>query len=166
MKSMVFVAALTCAQPAFALDECLLGSWIVDGAKMADTMAVQMNGSAEFISGEAFMEIAADGAVRMLVSNIVMSVQMQGAPEIEVTVNGTSNATITADAGTWLLAGGEYALVGSAFVLGQSMSIPFGSQTGMLGGGGGSFECGAQELTFVNDGEAARMPAHWFRLGG
>ena len=164
MKKLVLLAALAMAKPAFALDDCLIGAWVVDSEDMAQALATQLNGTAEFVDGEAFMDIAPDGVVRMLASNIVMKVRMQGSPEFEVTVTGTSGGMITADDGAWVLTGGEYTLVGSAFVLGQSISIPFSSDTGMFGGGRGSFTCGAGILAFETDDDTARMPSNWFRV--
>ncbi len=164
MKKIVFLIASLAATPSFALEECLLGSWQVDADALAQVLAGQLNATASYIDGDAFMEIGEDGAVRMLVSNIVMKVQIAGAPEMDVTVNGNSNGNITAEGGSWTIVGGEYTLVGSAFLMGQSMSIPFSSETGMFGGGAGSYVCGDDRLTFESDSTSAQMPSQWVRL--
>ena len=164
MKNIVFLIASLTATPGFALEECLLGAWQVDADALAQVLAGQLNASAAYVDGDAFMEIGEDGAVRMLVSNIVMKVQMAGAPEMDVTINGNSRGNITAEGGLWTIVGGEYTLVGSAFVMGQSMSIPFSSETGMFGGGSGSYICGDDRLTFASDNTTAQMPSQWVRL--
>lgn len=164
MKHLVFIAAISFAQPAFALDDCLVGNWSVDNADMAQALGAQLNGSAEYVSGEALMAISEAGEMRMLVSNITLKVQIPNAPEMQVTVAGHSTGTITADAGAWTLVGGDYTLNGSAFVLGQSMSIPFSSSSGLFSGGMGSYSCDSDNLLFETDGDVARLPHRWHRL--
>ncbi len=166
MKKLIFLVAATFAQPALAIDECLIGVWLAEASDLAETLGAQLNATAEYADGEVFMQINDAGDVDIFVSNITMIVDKQGVPEMEVTVTGFSRATMTAEAGNWLLVGSEYALTGSAFVMGQSMSIPFSSDTGMLGGGSGAYTCDADNISFESTGEVARIPHHWTRSPG
>ena len=163
MKRISLVIGLFVASPAFALDECLIGTWHVDTADFAHVLSTQMGGTASYASGGAIMNIGADGAVLITVNSLVLNVQMPDMPTMDVTVDGHSAGSITADDQAWALTGGDYALVGSANVMGQTLSIPFTSATGMFGGGLGEYGCSAGSLSFESTGDTPRMPRHWTR---
>ena len=159
-----FLATALCfSTPAAALDSCLIGTWNADLDDIARVMADQMNGGASIVSGRASMQIGPTGAATLLAEDIIFRVQVEGAPEMDVKVVGFSSGLFSADDGAWVFTAGDYDLVGSADVLGQTMTIPFTSATGMFGGGLGEYGCSAGSLSFESTGEVPRMPRRWTR---
>lgn len=151
------------ATPVFALDNCLIGVWRADAADLAHVIAAQMNGAARVVGGSADMQIAPSGDVNIIVNNLTFEITVPNVPQMDVSVNGYSTGFLTADDGAWVLTGGDYNLAGSADVLGQTMTIPFTSASGIFGGGLGEFGCSANSLSFESAGDAVRMPRHWTR---
>ncbi|WP_342077136.1 hypothetical protein [Yoonia sp. SS1-5] len=166
MRLTSFTLALAvCASPALAVDDCLIGTWQADLAGLADIMAGQMNGTATPVGGSVTMQITPDGVASMNVNNMVINVVVPNAPAMDVGVNGVSSGNFTAEGGRWTVATSSYNLVGSANVMGQTMTIPFDSSTGMMGGGSGTYDCSSSAVTFQTDGPNPTMPPSWTRAG-
>ncbi|MEL6682243.1 MAG: hypothetical protein AAFQ09_06315 [Pseudomonadota bacterium] len=153
------------AAPALAFDDCLVGSWVADTNSLADTMGAQMQGTATATAGDVTMTVTPDGLASISVNNLTLNVVVPDVPPMDVSVNGASTGRMTAEAGRWSAVPESYDLVGSANVLGQVMTIPFSSETGILGGGSGGYTCSATEATFDSDSADARMPPRWTRSG-
>lgn len=160
---LAFATTLCLASPAAAIDGCLIGTWTADLNDLAQVLADQMNGGASIVSGRASMQILPSGTATLLAEDIIFNVQVEGAPEMDVKVVGFSSGVFSADAGAWVFTAGDYDLVGSADVLGQTLTIPFTSATGMFGGGLGEYGCSASSLSFESTGDTPRMPRHWTR---
>lgn len=150
--------------PAMAIDSCLIGTWQADLDDLGHIMATQMNGEARVAGGAVTMEIKPDDSLTILVENLVFNVQVPDVPPMDVTVTGYSNAGFSAEDGTWTASNTDYDLVGSANVLGQTMTIPFTSDTGMFGGGLGTYGCTADSVSFESTGDTPRMPRKWVRV--
>lgn len=171
MRSVATAIALSLAitaQPAWAaVEECMVDTWIADMRDIADMMALQMQGTATPVGGEVSMEIAADGSFTLLADDMIINVQVPSTPAMDVKVVGYSAGQFDASDNVFLATVGEYSLVGSANVMGQTLEIPFTSATGLGGGGTGWFECAGDTLRFeVATGGAAdtnRMPRLWRR---
>lgn len=167
MKPVVlaFLGSISLANSAqAAVDSCLVGTWWADISDLADLMTLQMGNRASALGGDARMDIAADGAMRITAREMQVSVAMPDIPEVVVTVDGYSAGSIDATDGVWITTVPEYNLTGTADVLGQPMSIPFTSATGMFGGGLGSYRCNATQLIFESDPTGpARIPRTWQR---
>lgn len=158
----------TLAQPATAsVEACMVDTWIADMRDVADMMALQMQGAATPVGGEISMEIAADGSFTLLADDMIINVQVPNVPPMDVKVVGYSAGQFDASENVFLATVNEYDLLGSADVLGQTMEIPFSSDTGMGGGGAGWFECSGDTLRFeANVGgmtDENRMPRLWRR---
>lgn len=156
------------AYPAHAdVEACMVDTWIADMGDIADMMALQMQGNATPVNGEVSMQIAADGSFTLLADDMIINVQVPDVPAMDVKVVGYSAGQMDASDNTFLAVVGDYSLVGSADVLGQTMEIPFSSDTGMGGGGIGWFECTSDTLRFeaTTGGVAStnRMPRLWRR---
>ncbi len=167
-RSAITLLAAFVAQPATAaVETCLVDTWIADLGDMADMMALQMSGEATPVGGEVSMEINADGSFTLLADDMIINVQVPGAPPMDVKVVGYSAGNFDAADNVFLASVDDYALVGSADVLGQVMEIPFTSATGMGGGGTGWFECTDDTLRFEPSTGATvdsnRMPRLWQR---
>jgi len=128
-------------------------------------MGMQMNGAATPVGGNVLMTIAPDGMVNMAIDDLVLNVVVQDVPPMDVSVSGVSNGVFAAEAGSWSVEIATYTLVGSADVMGQSMTIPFDSSTGMFGGGAGSYTCDDSILSFTSDSPDERIPPRWSRAG-
>ena len=164
MRFPLTLAVCLSASPALAIDNCLIGTWQADAADIARSMAAQMNGGARHVGGQVTMKITNTGSVEMRAENLVMSVSPDGIPAMDVTVNGYSRGTMQADDGNSFTATvPEYALVGSADVLGQRMEIPFTSASGMLGNASGTYQCNETNAQFAADNPGS-MPGTWQRL--
>lgn len=162
----LFVIAI--AQPARAqVEACMVGTWVADMGDIADMMALQMQGDAAPVGGEVSMQIVADGSFTLLADDMIINVQVPDIPAMDVSVTGYSAGQLNASDNTFIASVGEYSLVGSADVLGQTMEIPFTSDTGIGGGGIGWFECAGDTLRFEDTvgGVAStnRMPRLWQR---
>ena len=169
MKPIIFVLLATIGQPASAaVEACMIGTWIADMGDIADMMALQMSGEATPVAGEVSMEILANGTFTLLVDDMIINVRVPDVPPMDVKVVGYSAGHFDASENTFLATADDYALVGSADVLGNTMEIPFTSETGLAGGGLGWFECVGDTLRFEqNVGgpvNANRMPRLWTRL--
>ena len=169
MKSIAiaFVIA-TIAQPASAaVEDCMVDTWIADMGDIADMMALQMQGAATPVGGEVSMQIAADGSFTLLADDMIINVMVPNAPAMDVKVVGYSAGQFDASDSVFLASVGDYNLLGSADVMGQTLEIPFTSATGLGGGGAGWFECNGDTLRFeVATGgpvDANRMPRLWRR---
>ncbi|EBA11947.1 hypothetical protein [Roseobacter sp. CCS2] len=159
---------VTIAQPASAtVEDCMVDTWIADMRDVADMMALQMQGTATPVRGEIAMQIADDGSFTLLADDMIINVQVPNVPAMDVKVVGYSAGQLDAADNVFLASVSDYNLVGSADVLGQTMEIPFSSETGMGGGGTGWFECAGDTLRFeaTVDGvtNANRMPRLWRR---
>lgn len=155
--------ALTMATPALAFDDCLIGRWQVDTRDIAQTMAVQMEGEASYVEGGVTMQINDDGGITMLVKGLTINVTIPSVPPMDVTVDGASRGSITAENGGWTLTVIDYDLVGAADVMGSAMTIPFNQSSGMFGGGSGQYTCDGDLLTFETAGSTPRLPRRWSR---
>lgn len=151
------------ATPTLALDDCLVGSWRVDGADMARMMASQTGGSVNHLGGSATLEISAAGAIAMRANDLVFQVEVPDAPSVSVTVSGYSNGTMTlGEGGAFSATASDYSLVGSADVLGQRMEIPVQSGTAGWGTSSGSYACSASSVTF-EPAQPGSFPRVWTR---
>lgn len=170
MRHLLITTLLACAAGASsayaAVEDCLVGVWDADISDIAHLMSIQMGGSARAVSGQVTMEIMPDGAVTILADDMKINVTPPNVPSMDVTVTGYSQGALDAADNVWLLSGQGYSLVGSANVLGQTMTIPFDSNTGMFGGGLGRYGCSADSLTFeTGDGSGQqKMPRSWRRI--
>lgn len=163
MKYTLIVLAL-CAQPAFALDSCLVGNWQAEGAAMAQAMGAQSGASVSHAGGQTTLTIGADGSMAMAANNMVFAMVMSGMPQMEVAVNGHSRGQLSADGGNYTAQAGDYSLVGSADVMGQRMEIPVTSAAG--GGWGnstGSYTCSGNSLVF-NASQLGSIPPRFARM--
>lgn len=171
MKRTVTICALifaTSIAPAHAaVEDCMIGTWIADMGDIADMMALQMQGAASPVGGEVSMQIAADGTFTLLADDMIVNLQVPNAPAMDVKVVGYSAGQFDAADNVFLATIGDYNLLGSADVMGQTLEIPFTSATGLGGGGTGWFECAGDTLRFeVATGapvDANRMPRLWQR---
>jgi len=152
-----------CASPAFAVDPCLVGNWEADGRDMAQVMAGQMGGSVSHTGGRASLQIATSGTMTMRAEGMTFSVQVPNVPPIDVTVTGHARGTLRADDGAGYVATApDYALVGSAVVLGERMEIPVSSASGSWGTSQGSYNCTDAGLTFAPS-QPGSIPPSWRR---
>jgi hypothetical protein len=158
-------AAIMSASPAFAVDDCLIGTWQADLDDLAQIMGGQMNGSATPVGGNVAMTITPDGMVNMAINDLILNVVVPDVPAMDVSVRGTSGGPFVGEGGSWTVTTATYNLVGSANVLGQTMTIPFTSDTGMFGGGSGSYVCDGSSVTFTSDSPDPRIPRRWSRVG-
>lgn len=158
-------AATAFATPALAVDDCLLGIWEADLGALAEIMGRQMNGSATPVGGNVLMTITPAGTANMVINDLVINVVVPDVPAMDVSVTGISNGAFMGEAGRWSVVSGTYSLVGSADVMGQTMTIPFNSATGMFGGGAGSYTCDSSAISFSSDTPDARIPPRWSRAG-
>lgn len=165
MKRAIFgaiCAAATLTTPAqAAIDGCVAGTWWADISDIADMMALQMNGNARPVGGEVMMVVTPDGSYRITVRDMKINVQVPDTPAIDVTVTGYSAGSFDATEGVWLAGVADYNLVGSGEVLGQTMTIPFTSATGMFGGGTGAYTCSDSQLRLEGD---PSVPMRFVRL--
>ncbi|WP_106745966.1 hypothetical protein [Yoonia maritima] len=152
------------ASTAFAIDDCLVGTWVADLDDLAHIMAVQMNATGQPVGGEVTMQIAADGTFTTLIDNLIIRVEAAGIPPMDVSVVGYNSGVMTTDDGAWVVTVPEYDLVGSADVMGQRMDIPFSSETGLFGGGLGIYGCRADSVAFESTGDTPRIPRSWTRV--
>ena len=165
MRFSLAVMAALVASPALAIDDCLVGRWQVDTADMAHVLATQMSGEASYVGGGVTMQISAAGDISMLVRDLTINVQIPDTPAMDVAVNGASRGSIDAENGGWTLTVVDYDLVGSADVLGSTMTIPFNTTSGMFGGGSGNYTCDDGVLSFDSAGGTPRLPRQWSRAG-
>jgi hypothetical protein len=163
-QSLALICA-TFASPAnAAVDSCLVGTWWADISDLADMMALQMNGAASPAGGDVRMDVDASGSFRITVRDLQINVQIPDAPATTVTVTGFSAGSFDATANAWTAVVPSYNLVGSADILGQTMSIPFNSATGMFGGGLGWYDCTSTRLRFETDpARQMQMVRDWRR---
>ncbi len=158
----------TIANPASAaVENCMVDTWIADMSDIADMMALQMQGAATPVGGEVSMQIADDGSFTLLADDMIINVQVPNVPAMDVKVVGYSAGQFDAADNVFLASVNDYSLGGSADVLGQTMEIPFSSDTGMGGGGTGWFECAGDTLRFEATvgglTDENRMPRLWRR---
>lgn len=153
------------ASSALAIDPCLVGVWQIDGQSLADAMGAQMGGSATHDGGSASMQITDAGDMGMNIDDLVITAQMPGAPPMAITISGASQGKLSADDGNSYVADvTDYALVGSADMMGTRMDVPITSASG--GGWGqssGGYTCSDDALTFMPT-EAGTMPPSWSRV--
>ncbi len=161
----IFFATIIAANPALAVDDCLIGTWEADLGALSQIMGRQMNGTATPVGGTVLMTITPDNMANMVIEDLVLNVVVQDVPPMDVSVSGVSNGVFAGEEGSWSIAIATYNLVGSANVMGQSMTIPFDSSTGMLGGGAGSYTCDGSTLSFISDSPDERIPPRWSRAG-
>lgn len=164
LRTATFLAALT-ASPAFATDSCMVGTWWADISDIADLMTLQTGQTARALGGDARMDIAADGSMRITVRDLQISMTMPDIPPTVVTVNGYSAGVIIGSDGVWTAQVPEYNLTGSADVLGQTLSIPFTSATGLFGGGLGGYWCTGSQLILETDPSAPAQIARTWQRG-
>lgn len=165
MRLPTLIFAAIAATPAFAIDDCIVGRWQVDTNDMAQVLATQMSGEASYVSGGVTMQVSIDGDIALVVRDLTIKVKVPNTPAMDVAVNGSSRGTIIAENGGWTLTVVDYALTGSADVMGSTMTIPFNSASGMFGGGTGNYVCNGDLLTFDNAGSTPRLPRRWSRAG-
>ncbi len=161
----IFFTATIVAGPALAVDDCLLGTWEADLGALSQIMGRQMNGTATPVGGNVLMTITPDSMANMVIDDLVLNVVVQDVPPMDVSVSGVSSGVFAGEEGSWSIEISTYNLVGSANVMGQSMTIPFDSSTGMLGGGAGSYTCDGSSLSFMSDSPDERIPPRWSRAG-
>jgi hypothetical protein len=159
------ILALFAATPALAVDDCLLGPWQADLGALSEIMGRQMNGTATPVGGSVIMTITPAGMANMVINDLVINVVVPNVPAMDVSVSGVSNGVFAGDAGSWSVVTATYTLVGSADVMGQTMTIPFDSATGMFGGGAGTYTCDSSTLVFTSDSTDERIPPRWTRAG-
>lgn len=164
IRTTTFLIAMA-ATPAFAIDACMVGVWEADGADMAHVFGTQMGGSASHVGGRASLEITATGTMTLLAEDMQFAVILPDIPPMTVTVTGYAQGAMNADDGrTYVANAPEYALVGSAIVLGQRMEIPVTSGAGTgWGTSSGTYGCTADAMAF----EAAQLgsiPRSWRRI--
>lgn len=154
------------ATTAQAIDTCAVGVWEANGPDIAHIMATQMDGNAQFVGGRVTMEITEFEVLTILVNDLKINVVVPDVPAMDVKVTGYSAGSMNIDGGNWTANVVDYELVGSADVLGQTMSIPFSSATGMFGSGAGVYGCSGDGLSFdSNGGGAPKIPRQWRRVG-
>lgn len=161
----VLCGAVMAASPAFAVDDCLLGTWDADLGALSEIMGRQMSGTATPVGGNVLMTITPEGMANMVINDLVLNVVVPDVPAMDVSVSGVSNGVFAGEEGNWSVVTATYRLVGSANVMGQTMTIPFDSATGMFGGGAGGYTCDASSLTFTSDTPDERIPPRWSRAG-
>ena len=167
MRLIITALTLALTIPTTALaDACMTGRWQADLADVATMMTAQMGGSAEARGGLVTMDVAADGSFLVQTDNMTIAVTPPNVPTVDVSVNGYSRGTFTVDGTTFAALVNDYALVGSADVLGQRMDIPFDASTGAFGNASGTYTCDATALRFTQTagnpgGSMARI---WTRL--
>ncbi|WP_373355678.1 hypothetical protein [Pseudoroseicyclus sp. CXY001] len=159
------IALAIAASPAAALDSCAIGVWEADANDIAHLMATTMNGTAEHVSGTAHMVITADGIAEIIANNLTINVVVAGTPPIEVVVTGYSRGLFEADGGAWRYSTVDFELIGSADVLGQRMTIPITSDTGMFGNAEGIYGCSETSMSFDAGDDLPRFPRRWTRVG-
>lgn len=133
------------------IDTCVVGTWWAEISDVADMMSLQMNGSARAAGGDVRMDVVPSGDFRITVRELRIDVQIPNTPQMQVAVSGYSAGNMQASDGAWLASVDDYNLVGSADVLGQTMTIPFTSSTGMFGGGLGAYTCTTTRLQMETD---------------
>ncbi|WP_342068683.1 hypothetical protein [Yoonia algicola] len=158
-------AAILLGTPALAVDDCLLGTWEADLDALSQIMGRQMNGTATPVGGNVLMTITPDGMANMVVNDLVLNVVVPNVPPMDVSVSGVSSGVFVGEAGDWSVVTATYTLVGSANVMGQTMTIPFDSATGVFGGGAGSYTCDSSVLAFTSTSTDERIPPRWSRAG-
>lgn len=161
----IFIVAAIAANPALAVDDCLLGTWQADLRALSQIMGRQMNGAATPVGGTVLMTITPGGMANMVINDLIINVVVPDVPPMDVSVSGVSSGVFTGEAGSWSVVTATYTLVGSANVMGQTMTIPFDSRTGMFGGGAGSYTCDAGALVFTSTRTDERIPPRWSRAG-
>ncbi|MFQ1702274.1 hypothetical protein ACJ5NV_16945 [Loktanella agnita] len=150
---------------AAAMGACLPGTWDVDGQQLADTMGAQMGGTATYQGGSVSLEISDSGEMLMRVDDLIIATQIPGAPAMPVTINGMSSASLTADDGeNYVAEVSDYALLGSAEMMGTRMDIPVTSAGGAgWGESRGTYRCTDDTLTFEPT-EPGSIPPSWRRV--
>ena len=167
IKSLLFLAAFAVPTPSFAdefLDECIVGIWRVDLEDFAHVYAAQMGATSATATGDVRMSAYDNGNVNMSIRNLVINLQMPDMPAMEITVNGDSLYVMSTEGNTFTATTNDFDLVASADVLGQPMTIPVSSDTGLFGGGTGIFGCTADSLSFETPGDIPKIPRHWIRI--
>lgn len=163
--SYIAITLIFGATSAQAIDGCMVGVWEADGHDIAHIMAEQMGGSAAYLSGTVSLEITGTGNMTLLADDLVIEVKVPDTPAIQVTVVGYSQGAMNADDGTNYVANApEYALVGSADIMGMRMDVPITSADGgVWGQSRGTYGCSSDGLAF----EATAMgsiPRSWKRV--
>lgn len=148
---LVATAAITASSAKAAIDTCVVGTWWADISDIADMLSLQMNGPATPVSGDARMDVTADGSFRITVRDMTIKVTIPNSPPVDVSVVGYSAGSFDATDGVWLAGVADYSLTGSADVFGETMTLPFTSATGMFGGGLGGYTCSADLLRLDGD---------------
>jgi hypothetical protein len=150
---------------AHAIDGCMVGVWEADGTDIAHVMATQMNGAAQYLSGNVSLEITEFGTMTLLANNLVIEVRMPDTPAIQVTVSGYSQGAMNADDGTNYVANApEYDLMGSADVMGMRMDIPVTSASGgVWGQSTGTYGCTDSGMAFEAT-ELGSIPRSWTKV--
>lgn len=153
------------SKPAFAIDTCLIGLWQMDTDDFANAMGAQMGGTATYQSGAATLEIGEAGEMSLLAEDLTVAAAMPDVPPMMITISGYSRGDISADDGaTYIANATDYALVGSADVLGTRMDIPLSTADGAgWGQSSGSYACVDNVLSFAPS-EAGSIPPTWRRM--
>ncbi len=165
MRIFITAAAMALTStPALAIDPCLTGNWQADLNDLGQMIGGQMGGSVTVTDGTIAMMISTDDNLTMTISDLRYNMQMPDIPATLVTINGISSAAMMAEGGSWTATNTDFDLVASADVMGQTMVIPFDSDTGLFGGGDGTYECAGDTVTFISAGDVPRMPRQWVRI--
>ncbi len=153
------------ATSAHAIDDCMVGVWEADGSDIAEVMATQMGGATQFLGGNVSLEITEFGTMTLLANDLVIEVRMPDVPAIQVTVTGYSQGAMNAEDGVNYVANApEYALMGSADVMGMRMDIPVTSASGgVWGQSTGTYGCTGDVMSFEAS-ELGSIPRSWRRL--
>ncbi|MEL6684689.1 MAG: hypothetical protein AAFN63_08575 [Pseudomonadota bacterium] len=167
LSAFAMLTVITAQTAHAAVEACMVDTWVADMEDIADMMALQMEGNVTPVAGEISMQIASDGSFTLLADEMILNVQVPDVQAMDIKVVGYSAGQFDAADTVFVATVDDYNLVGSADVFGQTIEIPFSSETGMGGGGTGWFECAGDTLRFetgVGGGvDANRMPRLWRR---
>ena len=148
-------------------DTCLMGTWVPDeGAFAAQLTANPAMEEAE-ISGDVLM-IFTNAGGQYVLDGMVIKVQNQGMPPMEVAMNGTGAFSGTAEAGRFAFTMGVFDYSAKATInMGGTptvMDIPFSQEMAPMGGGAtGGYTCTATSLHFDAEGREGKMVDTWVR---
>lgn len=165
MRHLITTALIACANPALAIDRCLVGVWQADTADLAHVMGTQMGGSASHISGSVSLEVTEHSVMTLLVDDFAVMTSLHGAPSTAITINGYSQGSMLAEDGrNYVAVAPEYSLIGSADILGQPFEISAAELSGgAWGQSSGTYGCRSDSVSF----EANRLgsiPRKWVRV--
>jgi len=148
-------------------DTCLMGTWVPDEGAFASQLSSNPAMGEVEISGDVQM-IFTDAGGRYVLDGMVIKVQNQGMPPMEVAMNGSGIFSGTAAAGQFAFTMGAFDYSAKATInMGGSptvMDIPFSEEMAPMGGGAsGAYTCTATSLQFDVEGREGGMVDSWVR---